>query len=190
MDFWVHVYDLGTHPWLEDLSWIAQIALVLAAIVGAKLAYDQLVEIRKSSVQEVQIANASLLIQLDKRWDIDLSECRKKLAHLRDEINRSVTDSNPLANDGAKDNLVVQEWTSRLREIRKHQKDDYAHLMAIIGFFETVGLMVDLGYIDRAPIVELFGGTIISVVKFFDAHIVERGNEMGVPEGLFKNARK
>jgi hypothetical protein len=61
MDFWVHVYDIGTHPWLEDVSWAAQIALVIIAVVGAKLAYDQLSEIRSSSEKEVQIANATRL---------------------------------------------------------------------------------------------------------------------------------
>jgi hypothetical protein len=46
MDFWVHVYELGTHPWLEDISWVAQAVLVVIALVGAGLAYAQLSQIR------------------------------------------------------------------------------------------------------------------------------------------------
>jgi hypothetical protein len=190
MDFWVHVYDLGSHPWLEDVSWAAQIALVVIAIIGAKLAYDQLSEIRSSAEKEVQIANATFLMNLDKRWDYDLATARKILAHTRDEINTAVTQDNPLASDGAKERLVKDAWTNKLKYMRDNEKDSYRDLMAIIGFFETVGLMIKMGYISEEPIFELFGGTIISVGTFFDDHIEQRANEMGVPNGLFKHARK
>lgn len=190
MDFWVHVYDLGAHPWLEDVSWAAQIVLVIVAIIAAKLAYDQLSEIRASTQKEVQIANATLLMELDKRWDSDLKAARKIYGFARDEINLSVSQMYPLARDGEKELRVQEAWTRRLDDMRANNKDDYRELMAIMGFFETVGLMVKLGYISSEPIIELFGGTIANIGKHFDAHLEKRANEMGVPNGLFEHARE
>jgi hypothetical protein len=91
-------------------------------------------------------------MSLDKRWDSDLANARKILAHTRDEINKAVTQQNPLAGDGTKERLVKDAWTAKLKDMRENNKDDYRDLMAVIGFFETVGLMIKMGYISTEPI--------------------------------------
>jgi hypothetical protein len=129
-------------------------------------------------------------MDLDKRWDTDLDGSRKIFSQAREEIAKTVGQEHPLAREEDREAYVKSAWTTKLNDMRNNQKDDYRKLMAIMGFFETVGLMVKMEYIDQVPILELFGGTLEGVGKYFEEHIANREKEAGVPTGLLKHARK
>ena len=60
--------------------------------------------------------------------------------------------------------------------------------MRFCGFFETVGLMVERGYMPIEEIDRLFRGPVLTVNSCFRIHIAECEKETGVPAGLYEHA--
>jgi hypothetical protein len=68
--------------------------------------------------------------------------------------------------------------------MRENEPEDYLKLMSLCGFFETVGTMVKLEYIDKSAILNIYEGAIMSVGNCFREHIDQRQKEYGMPEGV------
>jgi hypothetical protein len=171
-----------TTEWLERASWICQIVLTIVAVVTAVFAAVQL-------WIGTRIYQATLLLELDARWDSqELRDARKLFAKMGEDITKIVSNANPLANDGAKEALLRAEWTKVLRDMRTQSEAEYLKLIGWCGFFETVGLMVKRRYISRSDIIDLFEGPLVDLDRTFRNHFEEREKEMGVPAGLFEHA--
>jgi hypothetical protein len=186
-----HVIVEGMHHELmEILSWSAQLFIVLITIIAALVARWQLREMGEYRQQRLLIANAQLLMELDGRRDSeDMRDSRRIFTTTRDAINAKIGAENPRANDDEKKRLVAQAWMDSLHEKRTNDQREYATLMLMCGFFETVGLMVDRHYVSPGDVLELFLGPIAAIEMCFGGHIRSLERETGVLAGLYKHAR-
>jgi hypothetical protein len=139
--------------------------------------------------QRLRIANATLLLELDHRFDsLDLKDARATFVKMRDEISKLVSDNNSLSNEVDKKNKMIDEWTRKLSDMRKNNIYEYTNLIRLGGFFETVGMMVKRQYISGDDARGLFIGPVMIFGRNFSRHIEERQNETGVAAGLFEHA--
>jgi hypothetical protein len=182
------VYINPEHTWLEVASWIAQLIIAALAVVGAFFAWRQLGEMSDYRQQRLRIANATLLLELDHRFDSDtLGDARDTFASMREGINKHVSENNLHDNEEEKLRKVKAEWSARLKKMRNDNDEKYSQLILLGGFFETVGVMVKKNYVAPADALALFGGPIIHFGRGFSLHINERQNEANVPSGLLEH---
>jgi len=166
----------------EQASWIASVIGCFIAVCAAGFAATQLIDVRRAS-------QATLLLELDARFDSsEMKDARELFAKLRDDITVTVSAKNSSAKDSVKEQLVCEEWKKVLSEMRSQDQDNYLMLIGYIGFFETVGLMVNRKYIANADVMSLFKGPLIDIGRSFRLHIEDRLKEMGVSEGMFEHA--
>jgi hypothetical protein len=174
--------EAGKPEFWEQASWIATVIACAVAVLAALFAGGQLVDVRRAS-------QATLLLELDARFDSEeLRDAREVFAKFREDINKAISTLNPSSNDVHKEHLVREEWKKILAEMRTQDQDNYIKLIGYIGFFETVGLMVQRRYISKKDVFSLFKGPLIDLGRSFRLHIEERSNEMGVPAGMFEHA--
>ncbi len=177
------------HEWLEYVSWVAQVIVAIIAIVAAVFAWRQLGEMTDYRQQRLRIANATLLMELDHRFDSkELDAARNLIMQINEEISVEISGAYPLANEEEKVQRIVVEWTTRLASMRANDRPKYSSLLQIGGFFETVGMMVKREYVSKDDALGLFMGPIIMFGRNFKPHINERQNEAGVPDGMFEHA--
>jgi len=177
------------HGWIETASWIAQIAVAIVALAGAVVACYQLREMADYRRQRLRIANATLLMELDQRFDSkEMTEARNLFIEMRESDERGYLWTPSLLNEEEKMAKMADEWTKQLSELREKQKDKYSLLLSLGGFFETVGMMVKRKYISKDDALGLFSGPVIAFGRNFSEHIAARQNEAGVPPGLFEHA--
>jgi hypothetical protein len=191
MDPWFtkEVVVITEHGPLEYASWVAQVLVTLIAIAAAVVAWFQLGEMGDYRKQRLRIANATLLLELDHRFDSkELVEARELFVQTAEEISAAVSGKHPLANEEEKLVKMIADWTERLDALRKDGKDKYSQLLRIGGFFETVGMMVKREYVSAQDALGLFRGPILMFGRYFKPHIDSRQNEAGVPKGLFEHA--
>ena len=96
------------------------------------------------------------------------------LKKAQDEIRKLVSTECPRAGELEKDKKTREQWTKTLAEMRDKNQQDYLTLMSLCFFFETVGMMVKLEYIDKVAIFGLFKGTILAVDNCFREHIDQK----------------
>lgn len=172
------------HPISEYFFWWSQTILLGVAIAAAIIAF---VELRTLGRQ----AKATLLLELDRRFEgPELSIARRILAQIRDQAATTVGLANPLASENARMQLMKPECGRIMSDTRANDPKTYSRVMSVLGFFETVGLMVDQEYVALSEINELFRGPILAIDLLFGDHISERERETGVPTGLYTHARK
>jgi hypothetical protein len=184
------------HEWLEYASWIAQIIVAVIALaaaivagIAAFVAWQQLGEMTNYRRQRLKIANATLLMELDHRFDSgELAEARKLIMKIAEEIGVAISTARPLVNDQEKLQRIIDEWTRRLADMRANDGDKYSLLLRLGGFFETVGMMVKREYVSKDDALGLFMGPIVMFGRNFKPHIEERQKEAGVPAGMFEHA--
>jgi len=188
-DYIVKVAVVGDpHP-MEWWYWVSQITLTAIAFGTAIFTGIQLWMIRSHRKQEVRLANATFLLELDRRWDSpEMGQTRDLLLKLRDDISKLVSSKFPLASDAERSERIRDEFAVILRQMREQDRVQYLVLLRICGFFETAGLMVKKGFISEDVILSLFKGPVLSIDTCFRAHIEERQKEMGVPKGFFEHA--
>lgn len=179
---------MADHSWLEIAYWISQIVLTLIALVAAVAAWYQLTEAENSRMAQLRAMNATLLMELDNRWDsAEMREARRISFEWTQKIDKTVS-AKQFADQDQRAAAISAEWTSLLRDARSNDMREYAKLMAMCGFFETVGVMVKKDYIAAPDVIDLLKGPILAIEMWFGGHIAERAKEMGVPNGLYENA--
>jgi hypothetical protein len=180
--------EAGPH-WLEMVSWGSQIVLVIVAIATLIYGAAQLREAAASRSQSLKISQATLLLEMDTRWDSeDIKDARALIVAYNEDIGTLVSQNAPLANDAARQALVQQEWSKVLSQLRSSKDHNYGKLIGYCGFFETVGMMVRKGYMSADDVMNLFRGPLLHLDHAFRLHIAEREQETGVPKGLFEHA--
>jgi hypothetical protein len=84
---------------------------------------------------------------------------------------------------------VQERFTDELAKIRKTDlTGQYVVLMRILGFFETVGILVKQKYIQIEDVDHLLRGPILEFGVYFTPHLRARQSEKGVAPGLGENA--
>ncbi len=119
-----------------------------------------------------------------------MAMARQLLRDLTDKLMTKVTEAYPKLDDASKAVKLREAFAEKLAELRRTNIKVYSNLLRFCGFFETVGLMVDLGYVELTDIVKLYKGPILDINRCFGQHIQERQNESGVPEGFLEHALK
>jgi hypothetical protein len=177
--------------WFEFIFQISQIVLTVIAAIASVFAYFQVREARKSRDAQLKLMNATLLMELDHRWDAEeMREGRKLIYKTMENIKRQIIKNNQ--NISHQDQKIMEKeyWIAKLQSFRNRNIDDYTKIMRICGFFETVGVMVQQKYISPNDVISLFKGPILLLDHCFRGHIEARTKEQGVPAGLYEYALK
>jgi hypothetical protein len=147
---------------LSEAADLATIAATIAALAALPFAYFQIRtsinQITASRIQQNEQlersrleSHASLLMQLDERWEGDeLETPRNELAII---INEAIAKS-------TKGEEVPEFIKVKLKELETTEIKKYADIMKICGFFETVGLMCRNEYTNKQVIIDLLYGSI------------------------------
>jgi hypothetical protein len=174
--------------WLEIVSWICQIFLTILAFFAAWFAYVQILQIKSDSAQQLRMSHASIFLAIDQRWDNDMREARTVLAEMTDDIAAIVKLKNPTLKGAGLRKAIRKEWFTTLNGMRHQRDSSYMNVLAVCGFFETVGLMVKKNYVSAKDVIGLLKAAILQVDYYLRPHIEARAKEKGVPEGLFEHA--
>lgn len=170
----------------DHLSQVLLLAIAIGALIYAK---GQVQAARHSNEQSLDIGWATLLLELDARWEGQaLLDSRKIVTEIKEELTEKIGQDHPRLDDVHKAEKLGQEFGKRLAETRSGDLGKYLLIMRFCGFFETVGLMVDRGYMPLTEMDRLFRGPILTVDACFRTHISARQNETGVPVGLYEHA--
>jgi hypothetical protein len=177
------------HPILEIAFWISQSLVPVVALFAMAYAAMQIDESTKMRSAAILQARANFLLQLDERWDSpEISESFIKFYEMRSTAIAEVEKLGLNLSDVAKVQRAADSFPDRLTELRSNKPEEYKRLTLLLGFFETMGVMVKKGYVSDEDMYDLFSGPILEVGKFFRAHIKERNEEMGVLKGLYEHA--
>jgi hypothetical protein len=174
---------------LETLDHIFQIGLFFVAAGALLYARNQVNAARDDIEQQSNLAQATFLFNLDRRWESsEMWNGRKLFRDLNEKLKKTVSGAHPMLGDGQKRERLHEEFAKELANLRATKPEDYMAIMRLCGFFETVGLMVEMGYVPLKEIDELLRGPIMATKHCFGLHIKERQNETGVPNGLYEHA--
>ncbi len=167
----------------------ATVVFAVTAIVAAMIARNHWKELREANIAAVKQAKASFLLELDRRFEGEqMFKTREALLELRDTLTIKISGTHQLLDDQHRTEKLKIEFHEELEKLRTSSRPKYTTLMRFCGFFETVGLMVKLGYVGLEDMIELFKGPILAIDTCYRLHISERQKEMGVPVGLYKHA--
>lgn len=170
------------HPWTEYIFWWSQICLFVVATIGVIIAFVQLSTIASH-------AKATFLLELDRRFEgPELQAARRTMHQMREHSATLASQQHPQGGDAQRLSFMRQRCTQTIEEMRRQDPRGYSRLMRVLGFFETVGVMVKRNYIALDEIDRLFRGPILDIDMFFRDHIEQRGRETGVPDGLYEHA--
>lgn len=177
----MYTAEASPHP-LEIASWIGGLILVFVGVgsfIAAALAL----------IEAARARRASLLLQLDERFDsTEMKDARALLYTKLDEVKHAVATAQPLANEAQRNTLCRTEWAARLGDMRVNDNGNYMKLLVFAGFFETVGLMVNMRYISSTDVINLLEGPILDMEMAFREHVANRITESGTAPDLLKHA--
>ena len=174
---------------LESASHLSQTLLLIVAIVALLYASGQVRAVHQSNQVSLNIGWATLLLELDRRWEgPELLDTRQLVTEITEELTEKIGHDHPRLDDMGKVGQLGEEFAKRLDQMRSDDLTNYLLVMRFCGFFETVGLMVEQGYVPLDEIDRLFRGPVLTVGTCFRRHIDARQNETGVPIGLFEHA--
>lgn len=180
------------HPWLERLAWASDLAIAAAAVWALYHTSHQIGELQKANEASAHQARASFLLNLDERFESkELAEAQAELHRLHNRFRKEAAEQMPSADRSAREFEVRKKFALELRRLCDGAPDEYGlyrKLMGLIGFFDTVGLMVQKGYVKYEDIDNLLGGDVFVVDIAFTTHIEERQNEEGILPGTYKNS--
>lgn len=178
----------GLEPhWLEYLYWSAGIIVAGLAAFALYYANEQICAARDNT-------KAIFLVELDGRWEgREMREGRTKWRELRTRIYEEVENNHGHLNTDQKQAKCAEVCSIELYKMLKDNPKDYTDILSILGFFETIGYVVDRGFISGEEIAELYGDSIQEFDRLCSNHIEkrreERRNETGKPTDLYEHAR-
>jgi hypothetical protein len=163
----------------ELLFWWAGVAMPIVTVVVILYARAQLAVIANQ-------AQATLLLNLVDKWNSEEMLASRRLFRARhSELKQLINDQHRSLNDQECTMKVNESFNSLFENLYVNDLlGDYIILMRMMGFFETVGLLVRQKYISIGDVDGLFRGPILQSVAAFELHIKSRQNEKGAPPGL------
>lgn len=84
-----------------------------------------------------------------------------------------------------KKEALKDECAMRLAVLREKDPGRYVAIFNLVGFLETVGMMVERNYIPFDDIYDLYAGAILLTDDVLGQHIVKRSEEPGMPAGFY-----
>lgn len=182
---------------------LAGLSRQLAALeTSEKLANVSAEAAAESAYNQVQIARATLLLEIDRQFEGEyLMESRLAIRALR---NRAVKDAREKSRAGIGDaelasvaDQVFSEYVTRLWQdfssadandstLSETKPEDrltdragyqYSLLTRLLGWFETVGRLVEENLISPDDVFELYDAVFIQVANYFERHIHDRRDE-------------
>jgi hypothetical protein len=167
---------------------ITGVVIAITAIMALTFGGYQVVEMRKGSRNQELQTRAGVLLGLDERWErAPMLSCRADLEVLIDEVKTESATClhNPCLSEIRK-RIEDLLYANRLAEIAELDRQRYARLMRICGFFETVGCVARAGYVPPSDVLNLLSISIISAGWVFRPHIRKLLAE-GAPNNFFEN---
>jgi hypothetical protein len=172
----VGLTSLHIHLSLE-LSGIALVPIALAALIyGGR----QLTEMRKTT-------RAAVLLSLDERWENEpMLTCRANLEELIIEVKNEAAKIWLGQPESEIQRRSADLYAERLARVAEENRPRYIQLLRICGFFETVGCVVQAGYIPKEDVLDLLYVSILTAGQVFRPHI-RKLLEEGAPDNLYEN---
>lgn len=139
---------LGAVSWLQALTWVATL---IAALIGA-------VSLRRNTLQN----RATLLLAIHKRWD-DLEDQRHAFHDFYQTVRREVLKEHSGLQEKHQVDRMRKEFTTRLRELREQRDKVFLNIIALVNFFELIGMYVRNRYIPMRDIMQVYKGPILTL---------------------------
>jgi hypothetical protein len=173
----------------EFIFFVAQSSILAIALWALMYTRGQLREAEKNSQIIAHQALANSLLNLEQRWNSEqIRETRICINEFSRQLKAEVFQEHAQLRDEAALEKVQEKFTAELLRLQKEDSQKYIVLMRILGFFETVGLLVKRKYIELEDVDLLLRGPIVEFGLFYTPHIKVRAQEKGVPPGLGVNA--
>jgi len=136
------------------------------------------------------VSKASFLLDLERQSTSEIMlEAQTVLTLELQMIKAEVAESNPDFGEEARDKEIGKKFNIRLQGYRHsvilEENLTYHLLMRNCDFFETIGVMVNKGYIDIDDVASRFEVAITRIHQCFQQHIEDRHNEMWASKKLF-----
>jgi hypothetical protein len=177
--------DWGTVP-----AWIT----AGIAAIGTGFALSQLWLSRRAVDQQLQLANANLLLSIDGQFEgKELARSRKAIRALRNRLEAQFKASKAKNKSPEAEMKAVAEDFSELldaawRKVREFEQtadgapsaemrremDRYYQLMALPNWMETVGMLCARNLIRTEDVLSLYAGVIVTTLFNFENHVKTR----------------
>jgi hypothetical protein len=186
----VGLTSLHIHLSLEITGIVLAIVSIVALIYGgrqlAALRVANNEQTKSVKYQELQ-TRAAVLLSLDERWETEpLLTCRANLDALIVEVKNAAAKKWL----GEPDEEILAKsaglYAKRFAGLAEEDRQQYAQLMRICGFFETVGCVVRAGYVPKEDVLNLLSVSILTAGDVFQPHIKEL-IEQGAPKIIYEN---
>ena len=183
-----------TH-WLLSVSAGAHVLLALIAALALGFAFQELrsnrtqATVAKAGIRQARVGT---VLEIDRLWQsIDLAVCRAAVQTLRRDVQNYIELDDALRHlpEEKKISTLRDECSRRLYEMRDNDRERYLAVLKLPGFFETVGMFVERGYVPVDDIIDLYGDSLLRADDVLGMHLQKRAEEPGMPEGYFKYFR-
>lgn len=155
---------------LEVMYWLSQMGMAGVILVTAIFAYFQVEAIRRQS-------HASLLTELDKRWENDLAVARTVTRHHRAQAESIIKEKYAQSPAEEKRRLYLTISSQILDDLQTSDLDRYGEFLKVWGFFETLGHLVRRQYLTLDEVDSVFGLVVLHAVDMASEHLQKRAAE-------------
>lgn len=171
-------------PLTETISSLTTIVLAAGALVALLFVIYQVREFYRLRQSELRQEKGALLFKIESTFDgREVTNSRIAFMRLWEQVNATVPRENLAADKYAI--LLSEQFSEQLSRLRDEDLEKYTSIMLILGFFETVGVLVAKDYLELSDVSDLYGGAIIHVDHAFREHIRQRAEH--APPGLYSN---
>ena len=183
-----------TH-WLLSVSAGANVLLALIAALALGFAFQELRSNRTQTTvgkAGIRQARVGTVLEIDRLWQsIDLAVCRAAVQTLRRDVQKYIKHNDALRHlpEDMKISTLRDECSRRLYAMRDNDRERYLAVLNLLGFFETVGMFVEKGYVPADDIIDLYGSSLLCADDVLGMHLQKRAEEPGMPAGYFKYFR-
>jgi hypothetical protein len=173
--------------WGNVADWV----VAVTALVGVGFAIFQLRALRKTEQLSVQLARATLLRDFDRDYEgKDMLDSRLKLVVVRNRIETEVSQRKPKMSDAKQIEEVARLFSDHVTDIWEKSRtfdgnpnvdkdksgDEYALLMRLPHWCETVGHLCRRNLIPLEDILDLYDQMVIMVIGNIILHIQMRAD--------------
>ena len=187
--------DRTPSTWLSYIEVAAAVVLAVIAVWAfiyarrqfgtsqeqAKAAKDQAI----AAQETVKQAKTAMIWEMDRGYESEfLATARRHLADLEKELEEEITKQKPeyLAKekqDAKYLEMFREESAKRLHQMWEGRDEKYSAVLSLLGFFETVGVLVKREFIDAEIIHDLYGLAIELCENMTRLHLEGRQDQRG-----------
>jgi hypothetical protein len=154
--------------WFELIYFISGVGILATAITALYGANKQIKLIHLSHEHDVHQRKALVYLEMENRWaSPTMMVSKNKIAGLVSQVN-----PNNLRN-----NLFRSNFSNDISNIRKTDRKHYLSLLGPINFLESVGVMVEKGYLEYEDVDALMAPALRLYDDVFRLHLLQRRKE-------------